>query len=150
MSVAAFSLPNEQEVDEAQAAVDVLRDVEAHRPTRFRLVGAEPSDEVDVTLPGEAFHLLVRILTHMASGHAVTVLPVEAELTTQQAADLLGVSRPFLVKLLDGGVIPHHKAGTHRRVRAVDLMDYKTRDDAERRGVADELAAEAQRLGLGY
>lgn len=151
MGAAAFNLPSAQEADVAQAAIDALRNIDLHgQPTQVRLCSADRPEEVEVTLPGEAVHLLIRILTHMASGHAVTVMPIEAELTTQQAADLLGVSRPYLVRLLDEGAIPHHKVGTHRRVRAVDLAEYKKRDDAERRQAADELAAEAQNLDLGY
>ncbi len=150
MSALAFDLPDEQQVSEAQAAVDILRRVTSSHASRVRLAIDDPASEVEVTLPRETLHLLMRILTHMASGHAVTIMPVEAELTTQQAADLLGVSRPFLVKLLDEGTIPHHKVGTHRRVRAVDLMAYKRRDDAARRRAADALTAEAEALGLGY
>lgn len=151
MGAPALNLPSTQEVDAAQAAVDALRGLDLHgQPTRVRLASPDRPDEVEVILPAEALHLLLRILTHMASGHAVTVMPVEAELTTQQAADLLGVSRPYLVRLLDDGVIAHHKVGTHRRVKAVDVIEYKKRDDADRRSALDELAAEAQALDLGY
>lgn len=146
-----LSLPTEQETETAQTAVERFRSIVPTRaPTVARFRSADGKEEVEVTLPGEALHLLLRVLTHMASGHAVTVVSVQAELTTQKAADLLGVSRPYLVKLLEQGCIPFRKVGTHRRVLVADLMEYKKQDDAERRKAADELTAEAQKLELGY
>ncbi|ETX08244.1 helix-turn-helix domain-containing protein [Candidatus Entotheonella palauensis] len=125
----------------------LIRHVQAE--TIVSICSAE-GEEIAVPLPSDAFRVLVEVLGQMAKGSAVTVVPVHAELTTQQAADLLNVSRPFLINLLDGGHIPYSKIGTHRRIRVSDVMAYKERDDAERRAVANELAAEAQKLGLGY
>jgi excisionase family DNA binding protein len=103
-----------------------------------------------VTVPSSAIQILVDILDHMAQGNAVSLVPIHAELTTQEAADLLNVSRPFLVKQFEAGKIPFHKVGRHRRIRFADLTDYRDRADQEGAAAADELAAQAQALGLGY
>ncbi len=113
-------------------------------------VVAKGDQDTRVIVPRAAFELFVRILGEMANGNGVTIVPVHAELTTQQAADLLNVSRPYMVKLLEDGKIPCRMVGTRRRVRFEDLVRYKQQDETERQTVVDELTAEAQRLGLDY
>lgn len=103
-----------------------------------------------IELPASAVKLLVEILEDMASGRAVTIVPKDAELTTQQAADCLHVSRPFLIRILEDGKIPFRLVGTHRRIRFDDVLQYKQAIDSDRRAVLDELAAEAQEMGMGY
>lgn len=107
-------------------------------------------DGTDLLLPKAVTPLLINILTEMARGNAVTLIPLHAELTTQEAANLLNISRPYLNKLLDRGDLPHHKVGTHRRVRFQDLEAYRLKRENERSAVLDALAAQAQELGMGY
>lgn len=121
----------------------------AKKRLHLQVVEGEGRGET-LVVPVSAIRLLVHILAEMAQGNAVTLVPVHAELTTQQAADLLNVSRPYLVKLMDEGKIPHRTVGKYRRVRFDDLMAYKRKDDETRAKIADELAAEAQDLKLGY
>jgi excisionase family DNA binding protein len=117
------------------------------REVRIQLVEDEQPTET-LAVPASALRLLAQILAEMAQGNAVTVTPVHAELSTQQAADILHVSRPFLVQLLEKGEIPFHKVGAHRRIRFADLMAYKHELYAKRQQTLDDLAAYDQELGL--
>ena len=141
--------PDAAEVKAANVAMRrVKRYLASHAEERdIRVVvGGDPDDTL--SLPRSAVELLARVLAHMAVGQAVSVVPAHAELTTQQAADLLNVSRPFLIGLLDSGLIEYRRVGKHRRVRADSLLDYKRKDDHTRRDAADELTKLNRDMGL--
>jgi excisionase family DNA binding protein len=110
----------------------------------------EGETQESVTLPTTALRLLVDILVQMAEGNAVSILPIRAELTTQQAAELLNVSRPHMVSLVENGDIPHRKVGSHRRILAKDLLNYKAKIDEDRLKTLAELSEQAQKLKMGY
>jgi excisionase family DNA binding protein len=101
-----------------------------------------------VEMPGTVYQLLRKIVGYMALGQAVTLLPDKQVLTTQRAADILGVSRPFLVKLLDTGVMAHHRVGNQRRVYLRDVLQYAKKRDEQRRVALDRLARDAYEEGL--
>ncbi|MDB6175518.1 MAG: hypothetical protein JWL59_4829 [Chthoniobacteraceae bacterium] len=103
-----------------------------------------------VEVPEAAFRLFLEVLNQMAQGNAVTLVPTHHELTTQQAADLLRVSRPYFVKLLEAGTIPYHRVGSRRRVKFEHLMAYLEKFKGESREALEQLAAEAQQFGMGY
>lgn len=147
----ALKIPSSEESAQAQVAARVLSRMLKRKSARpIQLSSEQGSKEIAIAVPRAAFQLLLDILEEMANGNAVSIVPVHAELTTQQAADMLNVSRPFLIGLLDDGQIPFRMVGTHRRVRVADLMVYKDADEAYRKAIADELATEAQKHGLGY
>lgn len=135
-------------IDDVRLAKASSRRLAGFRNRNLNVHIAETDEQVE--LPAIAVRLLVDLLSAMAEGNAVTLIPIHAELTTQQAADLLGVSRPFLIKQLEEGAIPHRRVGTHRRILFSDLMQYKHETDAKRIGALDELAAQAQELDMGY
>src|SRR5579875_565070 len=103
-----------------------------------------------IELPLSAFKVLKLVVGAMARGQSITLIPHDAELTTQEAADMLGVSRPHLIKLLERGEIPFHRVGTHRRIRSEDLLAYRARRDAERKAALDELVRISEELPGGY
>ncbi len=141
--------PSAKEAAIARTSGQLLsRYVRSKGPLKLHVTDEEQAELIE--LPAGAVALLMDILEAMAAGQGVTIIPENAELTTVQAADVLNVSRPFLIKLLDGQKIPHRKVGKHRRIRMEDVMAYKASIDAEREGVLDQLVTEAQEQDMGY
>lgn len=135
--------------EEAELAAEASRQI-----SRLKHAASELQVRLDdgkvLRLPKAATDLLYHLLTEMAHGNAVTLIPVHAELTTQEAADLLNVSRPHLVRLLEDGQIPYRLVGTHRRVKFAELESYRVRAEEERQKAMEKLAEQAQELGFGY
>jgi excisionase family DNA binding protein len=118
-----------------------------HGPQKPYLVGPD-GERID--LPDSAFEALKLIIDAMALGQSVTLVPEDKELTSQEAADILHVSRPHLIKLLDRGELPFHRAGTHRRIKIEDMLAYRDRRDIERQAALDKLARLSEELPGGY
>ena len=147
-----LTAPDETTARTSAAASDGLRHFLDEQPDLAEVqvsMSARGSYTV-LQIPVPALRVLADVLTHLAGGHAVAVTAVEAELTTQQAADIMNVSRPYLDKLLEERKLPHRRVGNRRRVLLHDVLTYQRLDAARRRAAADELTAEAQRLGLDY
>jgi excisionase family DNA binding protein len=138
--------PTEDDIRVARRASSRLHEIGAQdgKPRLSLGAGAE-SD-----LPPAVVEMLTAILDELAQGHAVALAPLEREVTTQQAAEVLNVSRPHVIKLLEAGAMPFRKVGTHRRIRLADVMDYKARMDAQANQAFQALVDQAQELGMGY
>ncbi len=106
------------------------------------------SDGSPVEVPEELTEVLRTIVEHLKAGNGVSVASIQAELTTAEAAQLLNVSRPHVIKLLDAGELAHRLVGTHRRLRLVDVLEYRDRQDERSRQALDELTRQAEDLGL--
>ena len=140
-------IPSEDDVKLAREAKKVLAP-RLSSTSPFDLRAINPLKEPSIKIPAQAAHLLVQILDEMSRGNAVKLIPVHAELTTQDAADLLNVSRPTLIRLLDEGKIKFHRVGTHRRVPFKSALAYKQQVDVERRSALAELVAYDQELDV--
>lgn len=105
-------------------------------------------DEIELTIPAVAICVLIDVLANMAEGRPVSLVPIDSELSTQQAADMLNVSRPFFIKLLEQGKMPYRKVGEQRRVRFQDLLRYIAEYQKAAYKGLEELTAEAQGMGL--
>ncbi|QDV13876.1 Helix-turn-helix domain protein [Rosistilla oblonga] len=140
-------VPSETDIANAKEfSRAVARDIDPTSVITIQSTGDGRSIEV----PKNVFDVLVKTLAIMAEGKAFSLIPVDKELTTQQAADILNVSRPFLSKVLDLGEIPHRKVGRNRRVKFCDLIEYKKKQEQSSKAALQSLADEAQELGMGY
>ena len=139
------AVPSTEEAVIATESSRLLRTLPPGGDLKVRL-----GDGRELTIPCSAARLLGRILTEMSHGNAVTVIPAQTEMTTQEAADFLNVSRPHLIGLLERNRIGYRKVGTHRRIRFEDLQAYKAEAIDAGRAARDELAREAQELDMGY
>lgn len=122
------------------------RAIKGRRSITLRLSGSKN----ELRLPASATPLLVEMLDQMGKGKTVKVLAADTEISTQRAANLLHVSRPFLIDLLEKKQIPFRRVGSHRRVRLADVLAYKQQTDEQRLAALDELTRMSQELGLGY
>lgn len=136
--------------DEARLAAESRRQIAAIQGHDEKAQLCLYDGDQKIVVPVAAIPLLERILTHMAQGNAVALVPIGHTLTTQQAADMLNVSRPYFVKLLEAGKIKFTKVGRHRRVQYQDLLAYMKQADESSRKALDELTVQAQALKMGY
>jgi excisionase family DNA binding protein len=137
----------EYDKDIARASsLALARAIDQHPRVSLRTI---EGDVEEITLPAGVARILQEVLEQVSQGQAVVVLPVKADLTTSQAAEIIGISRPFLVRLLEQGDIPFYRVGAHRRVRLQDVLAY-TEELHRRRAILSELVREAQELDMGY
>ena len=145
-------LPTDQDARQAREASLLLASLAVQDRTAQLHFDGNPSSSEDLTLPPPVMRVLLNVLQEMGKGNGVIVTPVQKEFTTQQAADFLMVSRPYLIEeLLEKGVLSYRKVGNRRRIRAEDLLRYKEAEEKEiarREKVMQELITETERLGL--
>ncbi len=134
--------PDEQ--SELAKVVDLLAHLDTAAEPKTRLVGP---DGEGIVLPASAFEALQAVVTGMAQGMAMTLVPSGRELTTQEAADLLRISRPSVIRLLEAGAIPFHKVGTHRRINVEDVLKYRAERNEQRRAALRELTEISEEIG---
>lgn len=142
-------LPTQPEMEEAKISSRMLSKYADADRVQMTLKASNGQAE-DLVLPGPVLQLLLDILSEMARGNAISLMPIHHELSTQEAANLLNVSRPHLVSLLEKGSLPFRKVGSHRRVQAKDVLDYKANIDRQRLATLNELTAFSQEQGMGY
>lgn len=142
-------LPTPAEVEEAKRSSRTLSKYADVDRVQLSLRGSNGESD-DLVLPGHVLQILLDVLSEMSQGNAISLIPYHQEISTQEAANLLNVSRPFLVRLLEEGKIPFRKVGAHRRVKLQDLLAYKEKTDEQRNQALDELTQLSQDEGMGY
>ncbi len=142
-------LPTEYEMQQAKDSSRLLSTYSAAEHVQLSLPNSH-NDKKTVTLPGHTLQLFLDVLAEISKGHAVSLVTHQQELSTQEAANILNVSRPFFVKLLDSNEIPYRKIGSHRRVLLRDVITYKHDVDRKRMATLDELTQLSQNEGMGY
>ena len=150
MAAVAFNIdeayqPTPEEIEAAGSAARALSRVDSSRPVHLAVEGA--GDDL-ISLPAGVFNSIIKMLVEIGNGHAVTVVPVQAELTTSQAADLLNMSRPHLIKLLERQELPFRMVGTHRKLLGRDVLAYRSRLDAARHDALRRMAELDQESGV--
>ncbi len=145
-----LKVPELYDSDEAHKVLEQLTESFGAAPRGRSHILRVSIDNEAVQVPAYLMDFFTGVLEEVARGNAVTVGGIDPELTTQQAADLLKVSRPYLVKLIDTDQLPHRRVGNRRKVLLADILDYKRNDDLYRRRVLDELTREAEDLQLDY
>ncbi|MEU3945110.1 helix-turn-helix domain-containing protein [Streptomyces sp. NPDC029526] len=141
-------LPDDKQASANHALARVRTYLAEHQnASQIRVTVQDGGDREPLELPREVVELFASLLAHLGAGRGVSIVPSDAELTTQQAADMLNVSRPFLIGLLEAGEIEYRTVGTHRRITASSLLEYQREDDRRRRLMADELTQLGQEMG---
>jgi len=149
MTASLLHLPTSDEIDVAKQSSRTLAKYASVDRVQMSITGSNGETD-EFVLSGHVMQILLDVLSEMSNGNAISLIPHNQEISTQEAANILNVSRPYLVKLLENGEIPFHKVGTHRRVKLQDVISYKQRVDESRHSALDELTELSQSEGMGY
>lgn len=152
MATIVNSLPTPEEAAMAKVSCRELAaylDLGRGKPQKLT-VSDDRGDTHTIEIPSSALRFFIDVLTQLGEGNSVSLIPIHAEMTTQEGADILGISRPTFIRLLDDNVIPYHRVGNRRKVKYQDVHEYKQKIDEERLKVLAELSELDQELGMGY
>ncbi len=142
-------LPTSAEVEQAKISSRTLSKYANVERVQLSLLGSNGESD-ELVLPGHVLQMLLDVLSETSKGNAISLIPHHQEVSTQEAANLLNVSRPFLVGLLEKGEVPFRKVGAHRRVLLTDVLAYREKTEQLRSKALDELVALSQDEGMGY